>query len=82
MYSITYKTKKGGSGIMITSSFAEIKKKAQQLCRQKLEATIYNDGAKIGQVWWMDYSDTRTGWNYSIENEMTDEQQARANAAS
>lgn len=69
MYAITHKTKKGGSGVMTTNNFDELKKKAQQLCRQKLEATIYKDGKKIGQVWWMDYAETITGWNYSIEND-------------
>ena len=67
MYAITHKTKQGGSGVITTSNFEEIEKKAKQLCKQKLEATIYKDGSIIGRVWWMDYSDTRTGWNYLIE---------------
>ena len=69
MYAITHQTKKGGSGVITTNDFECLEKKAKQLCRQKLEATIYKDGNRIGQVWKMDYSDHRTGWNYSIETE-------------
>ena len=41
MFAITYKTKKGGSGVMTSTDFEEIRKKAFHLCKQKLEATIY-----------------------------------------
>ena len=67
MYAVTHKTKKGGSGVMTTSTFDELKKKVQSLFKQRLEATVYKDGQVIGKVW-QDNSQ-RLGWNYSIETE-------------
>ena len=64
LYTIRYKTKKGGSGIMTTNNFESLEKRAKQLCKQKLEATIYKDNNAIGQVWKME-----SKWNYSIETE-------------
>jgi hypothetical protein len=65
MYSVTYKTKRGGSGVMITLDFEKLNKKVVSLFKQKLPATIYKDGVVIGHVW--EDNSCRTGWNYSIE---------------
>lgn len=65
MYSITHKTKQGGSGVFITNNIQEVKKKAFRLCKQKLEATVYKNGEVCGRVW--EDNSQRLGWNYSIE---------------
>ena len=64
MYTIRYKTKKGGSGMMTTDNLESLENRAKQLCGQKLEAIIYKDNITIGQVWRME-----SKWNYSIETE-------------
>lgn len=65
MYSITYKTRRGGSGVMTSLAFGDIEKKLVSLFKQRLEATTYKDGVLIGKVW-KDNSQ-RLGWNYLIE---------------
>lgn len=65
MYSITYQTKRGGSGVQTSSGLDEIKKKAIWLMRQKLPATIYHDGKEAGKVF--EDNSCRIGWNYSID---------------
>lgn len=67
MYSITYQTKKGESGVMTTTSSDELKKKVLSLFRQRLLATIYKDGNIIGKIWKDDSQ--RLGWNWSIKME-------------
>lgn len=64
IYSITYRTKKGGSGVMTTKDFSEVVRKVKSCFKQKLPATVYKDGEKIGNVW--EDNSCRTGWNYLI----------------
>lgn len=65
MYSVTYQTKNGGSGVQTSSSIEPIKKKAISLFKQKLPATIYKDGTVIGKVY--EDNSCRTGFNWVIE---------------
>jgi hypothetical protein len=67
MYSVTYKTKKGGSGVQTSSTLEPIKKKVISLFKQKLSATVYKDGVMVGKVFEDDSE--RLGWNWFIEND-------------
>lgn len=66
MYSVTYQTKKGGSGILTCSTIEPIKKKVISLFRQRLPATVYKDGIVCGKV--SEDNSCRLGWNWYIEN--------------
>lgn len=67
LYAITFQTKRGGSGVMTTTDFNEVKKKAISQFKQKLTATIYKNGEKIGDVF-QDLTQ-RVGWNWIIKND-------------
>lgn len=67
MYSVTHKTKRGGSGVMTTNSFDELRKKVVSLFKQRLTATVYRDGNKIG--WVAEDDSCRLGWNWSIDKD-------------
>jgi hypothetical protein len=67
MYSVTFKTKRGGSGAMRTESYDEVVKKIKSLFRQRLTGTAYKNGERIGQVY--EDNSQRTGMNYYIETE-------------
>lgn len=66
MYSVAYRTKKGGSAIMTTNNFKEFETRVKWLFRQRIPATLYKDGQVIGRVW--EDNSQRNGWNYSIES--------------
>lgn len=65
MYSISFRTKIGGSAVCTFGKFIELENKVISLFKQKIAANIFKDGEKIGQV----FEDNlcRTGWNYTIE---------------
>jgi hypothetical protein len=66
MYSVSFRTKRGGSAVYTFGKFNELEKKVISLFKQKIAANIFKDGEKIGQVF--EDNSCRTGWNYSIEN--------------
>lgn len=65
IYSITYKTKRGGSGVLTSLDLETVKKKAISCFKQKLNATIYRNGENIGKVY--QDSSCRTGWNWYMK---------------
>ncbi len=67
MYSVRYKTKNGGSGVMTTSSYDIAFNKLYSSFKNRLPATIFENGLEIGRVW-RDESQ-RIGWNYFVEKQ-------------
>lgn len=66
MYSITYTTIKGGSGVMTSQSIDPIIRKAINQFKNKIPATIYENGVIIGRVF--EDNSCRTGWNWYVES--------------
>lgn len=68
LYSVTFKTKKGGSGVMTSRRFKDIEKKINNCFRDRLEATAYENGKiVIGRVWKDDSQ--RPMWNFFLSKE-------------
>lgn len=67
MYSITYTTKKGGSGVMTSNNIADVVKKAVYQFKNKLPATVYKNGDVIGRVF--EDNSCRSGWNWYIKTD-------------
>jgi len=65
MYSITYRTKRGGSGVMTTNDLGEMLKRVHWLFKQRLSATVYFEGEVIGRVYEDDSQ--RYGWNWFVD---------------
>lgn len=62
MFAITYQTKKGGCGVLTSSTIDPIKKKLLTCFKSRLNATVYYKGELIGKSCEMSCERTNWGW--------------------
>ena len=68
MYSITFQTKRGGSGIETTTDINRIKKVLIRQFKNKCEATAYCGDEIIGRCY--EDNSTRCGWNWFLNEQV------------